>query len=66
MYLYIYRMFYTKLWIILIEKKNDLVLMSILYMLFLQGDLFSESVPEKKPSKKIVESEEEEEEEGKS
>lgn len=42
--------------------------MSVLYMymLFLQGDLFSESVPEKKPSKKIVESEEEEEEEGKS
>lgn len=34
------------------------------FLFFLQGDLFSESVPEKKPSKKIVESEDEEEEEG--
>lgn len=34
------------------------------FFFFLQGDLFSESVPEKKPSKKIVESEDEEEEEG--
>lgn len=33
---------------------------------FLQGDLFSESVPKKKSSKKKVESEEEEENEGRS